>query len=74
MIKIIERHEYPVPEYRFTCEKCRSVADITIDEIKYEGVQWDYYYEFKCPVCGKIYSAYNSAAVLNQRAFKRLGD
>lgn len=73
MIKIIEQHEYPVPEYRFTCEKCRSIADITADEIKYRGVQWDYHYEFKCPICGEKYSALDSAAVLNQRAFEKIG-
>lgn len=76
MIKIIERHDPKEfePKYRFTCEKCRSVADITIDEIKQKGVQWDCYYEFECPVCNRSYSSSSSSGVLNRDVFKRLGE
>lgn len=73
MIKIIEKHEYPVPEYRFTCERCGSIADITSDEIRYKGVQWDYYYEFKCPVCDIRYKDKSPLDVLNKSVFKKLG-
>lgn len=74
MIKIIERHEYPIPEYRFTCERCGSIADITSNEVEYKGAQWDYYYDFKCPVCNIHYEGRDPLDVLNKSVFKKLGD
>lgn len=76
MIEIIEIHKPEEFEhkYRFTCSRCHSVADITRDEIKYGGVQWDSYYRFECPVCGKTYTANSSYEVLHMHEFKYLGD
>lgn len=73
MIKIIEKHEYPIPEYRFTCERCGSIADITSDEVRFKGTQWDYCYEFKCPICDIRYQDRSSLDVLNKSVFKKLG-
>lgn len=74
MINIIERHEYVEPQYRFKCSKCGSIADITKDEVKAGGVQWDSYYRFECPVCGKTYTANSSYEVLHMHEFKYLGE
>lgn len=72
MIKIIEKHEYPIPEYRFTCERCGSIADITSDEVRYKSV--DYRYEFECPICNIRYQDRSYLDVLNKSVFKKLGD
>lgn len=74
MIEIIESYEYIEPKYRFSCSKCHSVAEITEDEVKEVGNYWDYYYEFKCPICGKSYTANNSHKVLRRKEFKNLGE
>lgn len=74
MIEIIERHEYIEPKYRFTCSKCGSIADITEDEVKCKGVQWDEYYEFECPVCSKPCTARDKDGVLRRKEFEKLGE
>lgn len=74
MIKIIERHEPDEPNYRFTCSKCHSIAEITDNEVKCAGVQWDSYYEFKCPVCSKAYWDATQFKVLCMEEFEKLGE
>lgn len=73
MIEIIERHNYEEPKYRFTCSKCESIMDITEDEVKYKGVQWDSYYEFTCPVCGKACTSREKNGILRREEFQKFG-
>lgn len=62
-----------IPNYRFTCSKCGSVAEITEDEVKRLG-KWDnWYFEFKCPVCDEAYRASVPLNVfLCMKEFKKL--